>query len=112
MRLGLELAGYEVESARNGPECVLKLCGNLPDFLIADIDMPPAMGRELCHTIDKQFPHREFPILALSSRSEREFRDWAYDISNLDFMEKPISVRRLVAKVGELLETTEQECGS
>ena len=103
MRMGLEQAGFEVESASNGTECLLKLCDTQPDFLITDIDMPRMDGRELCLAIEKQFPDRTFPIVVLTSRTEIEHRDWTRDIRNLTFMEKPVRMRRLVAHVSNSL---------
>ena len=100
LRLGLEEAGYEVESASNGSECLLKLCDGPPDFLVTDIDMPRMNGKELCDAIEKQFPNRSFPIIVLTSRTELEHRDWTHAIPNLSFMEKPVSVRRLVSLIG------------
>jgi len=97
MRLGLEDAGFEVESAANGSECLVKLCNGLPDFLVTDIDMPRMDGKELCTAIQKQFPDRLFPIIVLTARSELEYRDWTREIPNLEFMEKPVSIRRLLA---------------
>lgn len=99
MRLGLEEAGFEVTSANNGSDCLVKLCDELPDFLVTDIDMPRMSGKELCLAIVKQFPDRVFPIVVLTSRTELEHRDWTRGISILTFMEKPVSIRRLVTHV-------------
>ena len=103
LRLGLEQAGYDVETASDGSECLLKLCDELPDFLVTDIDMPRMTGKELCQAIVKQFPEREFPIVVLTSRTEFEHRAWTNDIENLSFMEKPVSIRRLVAEIARSL---------
>ncbi|MBT8099822.1 MAG: response regulator [Gammaproteobacteria bacterium] len=99
LRLGIESAGYEVDSASNGSECLVKLCDGLPDFLVTDIDMPRMSGKELCQAIVEQFPQRTFPIVVLTSRTELEHRDWTREIDNLAFMEKPVSVRRLVSHI-------------
>ncbi len=112
LRLGLEEAGYEVISAGNGSECLVQLCEQLPDFLVTDIDMPRMSGKELCFAIDKQFPDRVFPIIVLTSRSELEHRSWTRDIDNLAFMEKPVSVRRLIATIGRMLDDDSQKCGT
>lgn len=112
LRLGLEEAGYEVDAANNGSECLVKLCDRLPDFLVTDIDMPRMSGKELCLAIQKQFPDRTFPIVVLTSRTELEHRDWTRDIDNLGFMEKPVSVRRLVALIGRLLNGADQQTGT
>ena len=112
IRLALEEAGYEVESAPNGSECLVKLCDGHPDFLITDIDMPRMSGKDLCMAIEERFPERTFPIVVMTSRTELEHRDWTRNIDNLSFMEKPLSVRRLVAHVNQCLsEPGLQEAG-
>ena len=112
LRLALEAAGYEVESALNGSECLVKLCDGHPDFLITDIDMPRMSGKELCLAIEERFPDKQFPIVVMTSRTELEHRDWTRNIDNLTFMEKPVSVRRVTAHVNQCLSDTGfQEAG-
>ncbi len=103
LKLGIEQAGYEVTTAGNGSECLVKLCDGLPDFLVTDIDMPRTSGKELCLAIEKQFPDRKFPIVVLTSRTEMEHRNWTSNIENLSFMEKPVSIRRLVSHINRCL---------
>lgn len=103
LKLGIEEAGYEVDTASNGSECLVKLCERHPDFLVTDIDMPRMTGKELCLAIEEQFPNRAFPIVVLTSRTEMEHRDWTRAIKNLAFMEKPVSVRRLLSHIGACL---------
>lgn len=112
MKLGLEEAGYEVDTASNGSECLVKLCTSHPDFLVTDIDMPRMTGRELCLAIEEQFPERTFPIVVLTSRTEMEHRDWTAAIENLTFMEKPVSVRRLLSHIGKSLADIGQVAGA
>ena len=100
LKLGIEEAGYEVDTASNGAECLTQLCTGHPDFMVTDIDMPRMSGKELCLAIEEQFPDRAFPIVVLTSRTEMEHRDWTRSIDNLTFMEKPVSVRRLLSQIG------------
>ena len=103
LKLGIEDAGYEVDTASNGSECLVKLCSAQPDFLVTDIDMPRMNGKELCMAIEAQFPDRTFPIVVLTSRTEMEHRHWTSNIDNLVLMEKPVSVRRLLSHIGRSL---------
>jgi len=107
LKLGIEDAGYEVDTASNGAECLTKLCAGHPDFMVTDIDMPRMSGKELCVAVEAQFPDRMFPIVVLTSRTEMEHRDWTRAIDNLTFMEKPVSVRRLLSHIGSCLADTE-----
>jgi chemosensory pili system protein ChpA (sensor histidine kinase/response regulator) len=112
LRLGIEEAGYQVDSASNGSECLVKLCESHPDFLVTDIDMPRMSGKELCLSIESQFPDRTFPIVVLTSRTEMEHRDWTREIENLTFMEKPVSVRRLLSHIGSCLADSDPQAAA
>lgn len=111
LKLGIEEAGFEVDTAGNGSECLVKLCGRHPDFLVTDIDMPRMNGKDLCLAIESDFPGRKFPIVVLTSRTELEHRDWTRNIDNLEFMEKPVSVRRLVSHISQTLSDPGAEKG-
>lgn len=112
LRLGLEEAGYDVATANNGSECLVKLAASHPDFLVTDIDMPRMTGKELCLAIEQQYPDRTFPIVVLTSRTELEHRDWTRGIDNLTFMEKPVSIRRLVAHIDNALSHAVADTGT
>jgi len=97
----LERKGYEVEGAGNGKEGMDKLRAQLPDVLITDIQMPVMTGEELCKQIQTEMPNRDFLIFVLTSRTEIEHREWTRAIPNLMFLEKPVSIRKLVAQLDE-----------
>ena len=95
LRMALERENYRVLSAFNGEMALDILAENSPDIVITDIDMPRMDGKELCRQIQDRFPNRNFSIIILTSRAERDHRDWASQISNLEFLEKPVSVKNL-----------------
>jgi len=72
--------------------------------LITDIQMPRMTGQELCHRVREALPERTFPILVMTSRVEREHRQWASALPGIEFLEKPLSPRKLVDILGVLLE--------
>lgn len=99
MKQSLEKAGYIVDSAPNGQIAFDKLKASPPDVLITDIQMPVMTGQELCQRISKEMPERQFLIFVLTSRTEIEHREWSQKIPNLQFLEKPVSVRNLETKL-------------
>lgn len=101
MRLALINAGYEVDEAANGLKAIECMKAAHPDVLITDIDMPRMNGKELCMHIENTMPGRQFRIYVLTSRAEDEHRAWSGRINNLEFLEKPVSIRKLVAKLHE-----------
>jgi DNA-binding response OmpR family regulator len=99
LKLSLEREGYAVEVCATGREALKRVDSNYPDVLITDIQMPQMDGRELCQAIQQQIPDRKFVIYILTSRTEIEHRDWSRNIDNLEFMEKPVSIRDLVDRL-------------
>lgn len=96
LKLSLEENGYLVTAAHNGEQALEKLKIELPDILITDIDMPRMNGKELCSRIQKEMPERTFPILVLTSKTEIEHREWTRDMHSTMFLEKPVSIRKLL----------------
>ncbi|PLY15040.1 MAG: hypothetical protein C0631_07890 [Sedimenticola sp.] len=92
-------AGYHVDSVNNGNEALNYLLENPLDILITDIQMQKMSGDQLCRVIDANMPDREFAIIVMTSRTEREHRAWASKIGNLTFLEKPISIRQLLSEL-------------
>ena len=99
LRLALETAGYEVESAANGEAALACILERQPDVLITDIEMPRMDGEELCRRIQRELPVRRFPIFVVTSLTALEHRRWSRDIGNLEFLEKPISSRALLTRL-------------
>ena len=114
MRLALENAGYLVDEAAHGLQALEYLKGQCPDVMITDIDMPRMNGRELCVEIERSMPERAFRIYVLTARAEHEHREWSSKLDNLSFMEKPVSIRRMLAELdayfAEAMPTGEQVC--
>ena len=101
LKLALSRIGLKVDEARDGINALEYMESHRPDAVITDIDMPRMDGRTLCHRIDEMFPERQFPIFVMTARTELEHRDWSRNIRNLTFMEKPLSIRKLVRALSE-----------
>lgn len=103
MRRALEKEGYEVEVAVNGEDALAKISASCPDVLVTDIEMPRMSGQQLCLRIQETMPDRQFPIFVSTSLTALEHREWSGNISNLVFLEKPISIRKLRSAIAELV---------
>ena len=95
--LFLERAGYAVATASNGKEALDSILKRPPDVLLTDINMPQMTGQQLCQELLKQLPERTFPIFVMTSMTERENREWQLKIPNSSLLEKPVSMRVLIA---------------
>lgn len=97
VKLFLERAGYKVDTASNGQEALDSILLDPPDVLLTDINMPRMNGQQLCMELQKQLPERKFPIFVMTSMTDRENRDWTEKIPNTALLEKPVSMRVLIA---------------
>ena len=104
MRRALEKEGYTVDVAINGEDALAKISASCPDVLVTDIEMPRMSGKELCLHIQETMPDRKFPIFVSTSLTALEHREWSGLISNLVFLEKPISIRKLRSAIAGLAE--------
>ena len=105
LRLMLEREGYEVASAADGREALDKMAAGRPDVLVRDIQMDGMNGRELCQTVRARYPDELFPILVMTSMTAAEERDWVRQLASVEFLEKPLSPRQLVARLSTLFKT-------
>ncbi len=99
MKMSLENEGYAVDTCANGMEALAQIEREHPDILITDIQMPQMTGEELCRHIEEYIPERNFLIFVLTSRTEIEHREWSRQIGNLQFLEKPVSIRNLIERL-------------
>lgn len=104
LKMSLERKGYTVESFVNGQKALEQIRKANPDALITDIEMPVMTGEELCKSIQAEFPERRFPIFVVTSVTDLAHRDWARQMANLTFLEKPVSMRRLSTELDAKLD--------
>ena len=68
LKLNLELEGYEITSAFNGPEALQKVSQEYFDLIIMDLMIPQTDGITVIETIRIQ--NNETPILILSAKKQ------------------------------------------
>jgi DNA-binding response OmpR family regulator len=103
LRIALERAGYRVTAVADGLAAWERIRHDPPDVLITDLDMPRMNGEQLCRRVQAELPDRGFPICVLTAKTAIEQRDWLLTINDMIFLEKPVSVRTLLAKLDERL---------
>lgn len=100
LRLCLEREGWRVSTANDGRQALVLIRAAQPDVLITDIQMAGMDGRELCRALKEELPQRRFLTLVMTSMTAREEREWVKDMPNTEFLEKPLSPRALVTRLG------------
>ena len=99
LKLYLERAGYAVDVCLHGQAALAAILAAAPDVMVTDIQMPLMTGKQLCQALAEQYPERTFPIFVMTSKTDREEREWTAAIRGLEFLEKPLSMRALVARL-------------
>lgn len=90
--------GFDVITAFNGIEALKKLSEN-PDLVILDIMMPQLNGYDVCKKIRSLPEYRQTPVIFLTAKSSEVDEIRGLEIGANDFIQKPISPKKLVARV-------------
>jgi two-component system alkaline phosphatase synthesis response regulator PhoP len=99
----LSQEGYQVITAANGKDAVIKAKKENPQLIIMDVMMPEMDGIEACENIRK-LPELENTIITfLTARSEDYSQLAGFDAGADDYISKPIKPKILVSKVKALL---------
>ena len=99
----LSQEGYQIVTAKNGKEAIVKAKKELPQLIIMDVMMPEMDGMEACENIRK-IPELSHTIITfLTARSEDYSQVAGFDAGADDYIAKPIKPKLLVSKVKALL---------
>jgi len=98
LQYNLEAEGFEVIPAYNGIEALSKLSEN-PDLIVLDIMMPKLDGYETCKRIRSNENHKNIPIIFLTAKSSEIDEIHGLNIGADDYIQKPISPKKLIARI-------------
>ena len=97
-----EIGIKEVRDAKNGV-LALEIAKNfVPDILLTDIKMPKMNGIDLSHRVREINP--DCSILIMSGYSEIDYLKSAIRLSALNFVDKPIDIKRLTEWIKKSVE--------
>jgi two-component system alkaline phosphatase synthesis response regulator PhoP len=95
----LQLHGYEVVTAKDGDQAILKAKQNQPDLIILDIMMPKKNGIEVCKILRAQPEFNDTIIVFLTALNDELSHVKGLEFGADDFISKPISPKIMVSKV-------------
>jgi two-component system alkaline phosphatase synthesis response regulator PhoP len=98
LKYNLELNNYEVIVGYDGLQALTKLSEN-PDLIILDIMMPHLDGYEVYSKIRENEKFRDIPIIFLTAKSGEKDEIKGLELGASDFIQKPISPKKLLARV-------------
>jgi CheY-like chemotaxis protein len=103
----LEIYGYNVIKAKNGQECIEKLCemGNNPDLVLLDIMMPEISGWDVAAKIKENPDWKEIPIVFLTAKGDTMSIGMG-NLAAVDYIVKPFDVKDLKQRLEKILKKT------
>ena len=100
----LESDSFAVHEAHDGAEAKAVLeTGAAFDFFILDLMMPHASGLEVLGAIRTHPVHRHAPVIILTAKGQDTDREEALAAGADDFLTKPFSPKKLLARIREIL---------
>ncbi len=106
LQYNLTQEGFSVFAAYNGKDAIKLLTKN-PDLIILDIMMPEMNGYDVCKAIRKTTEHEHTPIIFLTAKSGEMDEILGLELGANDYIQKPISPRKLIARVKSNLRNVE-----
>ena len=101
----LEVEGYDVVRAWDGPGAVAASQEHEPDLLVLDVMLPGYDGHEVCRRVQAERP---VPVLMLTARADEADVLVGLGVGADDYLTKPFRMRELVARIGALLRRVER----
>jgi DNA-binding response OmpR family regulator len=95
--------GYDVASAANGEDALVKIQQLKPNLVFLDVMMPKKNGYEVCQEIKKDSGLRDVRVIMLTAKGQEADREQGMGAGADEFMTKPFSPVAVVEKVRELL---------
>lgn len=95
--------GFDVVSAEDGEQGLVTVAAGGIDLVILDLLLPGANGLEVLAKIRSDPARASTPVIILTAKGQDADRDAAFAGGANDFMTKPFSPKKLVARIREIL---------
>lgn len=100
----LASASFNVVEATDGADAISHIeSGNTFDGFILDLMMPGATGLEVLAHIRADAVHRHAAVIILTAKGQDTDRDAALAAGADDFLTKPFSPKKLLARIQEIV---------
>jgi DNA-binding response OmpR family regulator len=109
VKVNLELAGYEVETARDGAAGLTSIRDAAPDLVLLDVMMPVLDGWSVLRAVKEDPALLDVPVVMLTALSEERDIIRGHLQGAVQYVTKPFEMRRLLAAVEEGLREPDDE---
>ncbi len=99
----LDIEGYRVTEAGNGPTALAQVAENPPDIILLDVSMPGMDGFEVCRRLKADEDTRLIPVVFVTALDDRRAKLMGIEAGGDDFLTKPFDQLQLSARVRSLV---------
>lgn len=99
----LEVFGYNIIKAKNGQECIEKLCKTKenPDLVLLDIMMPEISGWDIAAKIKENPDWKKIPIVFLTAKGDTMSIGMG-NLTAVDYIVKPFDLKDLEKRLEKI----------
>lgn len=108
VKINLELAGYNVISAKDGISGFAAAKQEKPDLIVLDVMMPDVDGYTVAKRIRENPEIKDTPIIMLTALGMLDDKVKGFDIGVDDYLVKPFEIEELKVRVRALLKRTDK----
>lgn len=103
--LSTELRNYfNIQQAHDGREAWELISEQRPDIIVSDVSMPVMNGFELTKRIKSDQSLSDIPVILLTALADDMKRERGFHVGADEYIQKPFSIRTLIARLSQLLE--------
>lgn len=107
VRMNLQMEGYEVIEAVDGPQALQIIQNQHFDLILLDIMLPEINGFQICEQV--RLRNKKVGIIFLSARDSTEDRIMGLKLGADDYITKPFNLEELLLRVQNLVKRSSEE---
>ena len=103
MVFALQRRSFNVITAFNGVDGLIKAKYEQPDIVILDLMMPGMDGFEVCAKLKSDEDTKKIPVIVFTARNDNDAHYKVFKCGNDDYIVKPFKLPDLITKINKVL---------
>ncbi|RMD96033.1 MAG: DNA-binding response regulator [Calditrichaeota bacterium] len=109
LKFNLEAEGYDILTAKDGEKALEMARHDLPDLILLDVMLPEKDGWEVIRELRRDKLTEKLPVIFLTAKDSEIDEVVGLELGADDYIVKPISIRKLLARVKNTLRKAEHQ---
>lgn len=97
----LSKKGFQIKTASNAEETMVRLSEEKPDLILMDVVMPGQNGFQLTRAITRDPNYQDIPVIMCTSKGQETDKVWAMRQGAKGYITKPVDTEELLKKIAE-----------